>query len=176
MTVRLKKICHVSSLNLSFQCMSIDAPLHLLSVFRLFVEDCCYIPLSPLWAEQAQLLLQVNPFCTGVSLSWMHKCSDGKFFSFCLGFFLTQSTLDACVPILWQGSDTWLECSLSPQVRSKSSYLETSSKFPIAAFFLKTHVLSFKNAEDKTIMCQCWRVPKAILWTNTESNKILRVR
>lgn len=85
----------------------------------------------------------------------MHKCSDGKFFSFCLGFFLTQSTVNACVPILWQALDTCLEYSMSAQVRNKSSYLERSSKFAIAALFLKTHVLSFKNAEDKTIMCQC---------------------
>lgn len=83
---------------------------------------------------------------------------------------MAWSTLDACVPIIWQGLDTCLESYVSAQIRSKSGYLETSGKFHTSAFFLKTNVLvdPFKNTADKMITCQSFRrIPKTILWANT---------
>lgn len=164
----------------SFQCMYIDAPLHLPGGFsqdvgRLLLGSPKF---SLLWTVQAQLLHQVGPFCTSMSLSWMHNCSDGGIH--CLFFvFSACSTLDACIPVIWQGRDTCLEWYVSAQIRNKTSCLETSGKFHTAAFFLKTNVLvdPFKNAADKRIMCQCFgRVPKAILGASTESYHIVRVR
>lgn len=87
---------------------------------------------SLLWAEQAQLLHQVNPCCT----SWMHHSSDWGIIV--LFFFFWPSLLRVYMfplygkaqKLAWNDTRAW--------IRSKNSCLETSGRFTTAAFFLKT--------------------------------------